>query len=305
MLKFRQAHTMIRSVLVLVLFEVMALDESCLVSSERNELANILQKDSSEKGKPIALSENDIKDILRRLNYFKRHPPYTSHKMIKLMWNNTLAKMAEEWGENCPHKRGPKNCLKFINQNIYRGNGKTVRSALTAWNIFWSYNYTGNYCFDEDYIGCLYYKALYWAESHSVGCAILTCRHDNLIICNFYPGSEKLDEELPFEVGKSDCYPELCPPQAQKCDTEDPVFSICEMTSVPEIPDEVINCALQLDPSTTLEPDTTSELYTTSEPDTTTHVQCCGYRNTPTVEKKIIIKLTCLLVVIITNTFYI
>ncbi|XP_067126042.1 peptidase inhibitor 15-A-like [Centruroides vittatus] len=279
------AHTMIRSVLVLALFEVMALNENCLVSSERNELARILQTDTSEKGKLVALSENDIKYILVKLNYLRRHPPRTSQKMIKLMWNNTLAKMAEEWGENCPNKRGPKNCLKYMNQNVYRGNGKTVESALTSWNNQWSYNYTGNYCFDEDYIGCLYYKTLHWAESHSVGCAILTCRHNNLIICNFYPGGN-VREDLPFEAGGADCNPSLCPPQAQKCDTEDRYFRLCEMTSVPEIPDEVINCAQELKPNTSVP------------------VDVAGHRSTSTVVKKIT-KLAIAFVMIITNLFYV
>ncbi|XP_023231200.1 GLIPR1-like protein 1 [Centruroides sculpturatus] len=275
---------MIRSVLVLMLFEVMCLDEKCLVSSERNELAHILQVDSSKMQNSLGFKEGEIKDILTRLNYFRRHPPATSNKMIKLMWNEKLAEMAEKWGKNCPNMRGPKNCLKFINQNIYMGSEIAI-NAIQSWGNYRSYNYTENNCKDNDLLGCLNYKALFWAESHSVGCSMLTCPPNNLLICNFYPGGN-VREDLPFEVGGVDCNPSLCPPQAQKCDTDDRLFSLCEMTSVPEIPDDVINCAQELKPNTTINADSS------------------GHRSTSMVEKKIT-KLAIAFVMMITNLFYI
>ncbi|XP_023231198.1 peptidase inhibitor 15-A-like [Centruroides sculpturatus] len=294
---------MIRSVLVLVLFGILFLNEKCIASTEddyeyTDETTTV---DPPDDRQPVALSDSQKKDMLRMLNNVRRHPPATTHKMIKLMWNEKLAKFAGERGRRCPDMLGPPNCLKFMNQNLDRGKG-IFAEAVNDWNTRWTYNYTGNAC-DYEKLGCLYYKTLFWAESYYVGCSLVYCRYFNVTTCYFYPGGDrkKLLNESPFEEGEPGCKPELCPPQAQKCDTEDPDFSLCEMTSFPEIPDSVLNCALKQ--TTPLVPETSPKLHT-STTYRTTDVDTSGFKSASTVMKESIIKLALFLVMMITNSFY-
>lgn len=172
--------------------------------------------------------EKNIVDI-HRLNRFLLYPLPAASNMLNLVWNDALAKIAKDWGDNCENKFGFPECGNIFSQNRafynYTGN---YEDAIRQWSSEKSfYNYTTNKC----RLPCNRFKLMIWSEAHSIGCSRSMCDPNGrsfLIICNYYPPMPDLNMS-PYKKGDkcSQC------PQNYTCGRE-----FCESESPLSVPED-------------------------------------------------------------------
>ncbi|KAK2869970.1 hypothetical protein Q8A67_024362 [Cirrhinus molitorella] len=147
--------------------------------------------------------------------------------MEYMVWDDTLAKTAEQWASTCMWEHGPRNLLRFLGQNlsVRTGRYRSILQLVKPW-----YDEVKDYSFPYPRdcnprcplkcYGpmCTHYTQMVWATSNKVGCAIHTCHNMNVwgsvwkratyLVCNYSPKGNWIGE-APYKVGVP-C--SMCPP---------------------------------------------------------------------------------------------
>ncbi|TNN88996.1 Peptidase inhibitor 15-A [Liparis tanakae] len=173
------------------------------------------------------ISQNDMLAILDYHNKVrgKVFPPASN--MEYMVWDDTLAKTAEDWAHACQWEHGPPHLLRFLGQNlsVRTGRYRSVLQLVKPWYDEvkdYSFPYPRDCnprcplrCFGPM---CTHYTQMVWATSNKVGCAVHTCHNMNVwgsvwkratyLVCNYSPKGNWIGE-APYKVGVP-C--SACPP---------------------------------------------------------------------------------------------
>ncbi|XP_070532834.1 cysteine-rich secretory protein 1-like [Ptychodera flava] len=116
-------------------------------------------------------------------NEIRRNVFPEASDMMKMVWDEELALLAQNWSERCIF-RHPTNI--DYGQNLATHND--VMNAIKAWHSeHRDYNYENNTCHNYAKV-CGHYKQLAWASSSQVGCGIYKCGdRDYITTCNYLP----------------------------------------------------------------------------------------------------------------------
>ncbi|XP_016366176.1 peptidase inhibitor 15-A-like [Sinocyclocheilus rhinocerous] len=173
------------------------------------------------------ISQNDMLALLDYHNKVrgKVFPPASN--MEYMVWDDTLAKTAEQWASTCIWEHGPRSLLRFLGQNlsVRTGRYRSILQLVKPW-----YDEVKDYSFPYPRdcnprcplkcYGpmCTHYTQMVWATSNKVGCAINTCHNMNVwgsvwkratyLVCNYSPKGNWIGE-APYKVGVP-C--SMCPP---------------------------------------------------------------------------------------------
>ncbi|XP_071341422.1 peptidase inhibitor 15-A [Trachinotus anak] len=173
------------------------------------------------------ISQNDMLAILDYHNKVrgKVFPPASN--MEYMVWDDTLAKTAEDWAHACLWEHGPPHLLRFLGQNlsVRTGRYRSILQLVKPW-----YDEVKDYSFPYPRdcnprcplrcYGpmCTHYTQMVWATSNKVGCAVHTCHNMNVwgsvwkratyLVCNYSPKGNWIGE-APYKVGVP-C--SACPP---------------------------------------------------------------------------------------------
>ncbi|XP_039982308.1 peptidase inhibitor 15-A [Xiphias gladius] len=173
------------------------------------------------------ISQNDMLAILDYHNKVrgKVFPPASN--MEYMVWDDTLAKTAEDWAHACLWEHGPPHLLRFLGQNlsVRTGRYRSILQLVKPW-----YDEVKDYSFPYPQdcnprcplrcYGpmCTHYTQMVWATSNKVGCAVHTCHNINVwgavwkratyLVCNYSPKGNWIGE-APYKVGVP-C--SACPP---------------------------------------------------------------------------------------------
>ncbi|CAL1537635.1 unnamed protein product [Lymnaea stagnalis] len=135
---------------------------------------------------PEALSESDIAAFLSSHNQLR-----SSLSLPDLVWNSTLASVAEEHGSKCLWRHS----FNRYGENLYAGSPKTTdnaeiaNAAVALWatevkkvDPKWA-------CIFVSQGTCGHYSQLVWKNTKQVGCSVIHCTRslENLVVCEYDP----------------------------------------------------------------------------------------------------------------------
>lgn len=149
---------------------------------------------SSPADKQTALTENEIKIILERHNYWRADVGVTE----KLEWSEEMAALAADWAKklkqkNCGWEHRPDN--KF-GENLFKGTTGAFDAAyvVDAWaGEKADYNYNRNKCKPGKMCG--HYTQIVWQTTKKVGCAKIECDGMDIWVCNYDPPGNWVGEK--------------------------------------------------------------------------------------------------------------
>ncbi|XP_067124831.1 GLIPR1-like protein 1 isoform X2 [Centruroides vittatus] len=176
--------------------------------------------------------ENGILSTHSLSRFMPPNQPLPSN-MVKLVWNDALAKTAKDWGDYCTDDFGPRECENIFSQNrgFYNESGSYEDVLRTWFNEKSYYVYATNEC----KLSCDRYKLMVWAEAHSIGCSKSKCKIEKrtkyLVICNYYPPMKDMSIR-PYKNG-SRC--SGCDPTLYECGRE-----FCEKKNI-QVPEKELS----------------------------------------------------------------
>ncbi|XP_077986856.1 GLIPR1-like protein 1 [Glandiceps talaboti] len=139
--------------------------------------------DSTDYGSWVwPFSEAQIQAIVNTHNDLRRKTDPEAADMMKMVWDEELAQLAQDWSEQCIFDH-PKDI--DYGQNL--ATHGDVLDAINAWySEYKDYDYDTNTCNNEANI-CGHYTQLVWANSYQVGCGIHECGFKHITTCNYRP----------------------------------------------------------------------------------------------------------------------
>ncbi|MED6273273.1 Peptidase inhibitor 15-A [Characodon lateralis] len=173
------------------------------------------------------ISQNDMIAILDYHNKVRGRVFPPASNMEYMVWDETLAKTAEDWAHACLWEHGPPHLLRFLGQNlsVRTGRYRSILQLVKPW-----YDEVKDYSFPYPRdcnprcplrcYGpmCTHYTQMVWATSNKIGCAVHTCHNMNVwgsvwkratyLVCNYSPKGNWIGE-APYKVGVP-C--SACPP---------------------------------------------------------------------------------------------
>ncbi|XP_062841709.1 peptidase inhibitor 15-A [Trichomycterus rosablanca] len=173
------------------------------------------------------ISQDDRLTILDYHNKVRGNVVPAASNMEYMVWDEALARRAEEWASMCLWEHGPRNLLRFLGQNlsVRTGRYRSILQLVKPW-----YDEVKDYSFPYPRdckprcplkcYGpmCTHYTQMVWATSNKVGCAVHTCHNMNVwgsvwrratyLVCN-YSSKGNWIGEAPYKVGVP-C--SMCPP---------------------------------------------------------------------------------------------
>ncbi|XP_064601885.1 cysteine-rich venom protein pseudechetoxin-like isoform X3 [Liolophura sinensis] len=155
------------------------------------------------------LSEADKQLIVNLHNDYRSKVSPKAANMLKMSWDDEIAKIAEGWAENClyDHDKGSKRTIpgRFsVGQNLARGY-KDWEAAVNGW-----YNEKDDFTFGmkskNDFSATGHYTQMVWAKTSRIGCAYADCSNvRKFYVCNYGPAGNVGDFSTPYKTGASVC----------------------------------------------------------------------------------------------------
>ncbi|XP_071801088.1 peptidase inhibitor R3HDML-like [Asterias amurensis] len=158
------------------------------------------------------LSKKEQQKILNQHNEFRAS--IKASDMVKLEWDNSLAKKAQDWADTCTLGHNPSHTISgkswsWIGENMAFSTEKDLGNMVQMWQeeqqIF---DYNSNQCnphpSDPLLRACGHYTQMVWAKTHFVGCGVkLGCPGylPNRLVCNYAIGGNMIGEK-PYTSGK-------------------------------------------------------------------------------------------------------
>ncbi|ESO95277.1 hypothetical protein LOTGIDRAFT_160396 [Lottia gigantea] len=174
----------------------------------------------------LGVTEADKTTIVTLHNQFRAEVKPTASNMLKMKWNNEIAKVAQKWAENCDfvHDSGSARAIPArygVGQNLAWGS-RSFEAAINLWQDEkedFTYGADGN-----DFKKTGHYTQINWAMSNLVGCGYAKCGTTNYYVCNYAPaGNIGSRFKTPYKQGEpcADC-PDNCDSTGKLC--------VCENT---------------------------------------------------------------------------
>ncbi|XP_077017752.1 peptidase inhibitor 16-like isoform X1 [Tamandua tetradactyla] len=182
-------------------------------------------------GPTDALSEEDKKVLVDQHNLYRSQVFPKSTHMLKMYWDEDLAKFAEAYARHCQWAHNPNRGWRGENLFAMTGSSIDLPLGVSEWHSEHNvYNFTANTCKPGKVCG--HYTQVVWADSNRVGCGTYFCEKLHvlnevnvyLLVCNYHPPGN-MRGRWPYRVGPS-C--SQCPSD-YRC-----VNSLCEPIRGPE-----------------------------------------------------------------------
>ncbi|KAM5282554.1 serotriflin-like [Hipposideros larvatus] len=153
-------------------------------------------------------------EIINKHNDLRRMAHPSARNMLKMTWNDEVAKNAENWASQCTQAHSPpyKRRISFAGcgENLYMSsNPRPWSEAIqTLYNEVNNFKYGFGSTRANAKIG--HYTQLVWATSHQVGCALAQCPHSvykYYYVCQYCPSGNVNTMKTPYKPGKpcEDC----------------------------------------------------------------------------------------------------
>lgn len=173
-----------------------------------------------------SLSEADKQAILNAHNYFRSRVNPTATNMEKMVWNDELANVAQEYADNCVFNHNSLRSdqspsFSYVGENLFISSGSATNytAYVEGWfNEVQVYNYNSNQCSGV----CGHYTQVVWAGSDNLGCGAYRCATTvgfggtNALnfVCNYGPGGN-VNGARPYLSSGSVC--SQCPSEKPSC----------------------------------------------------------------------------------------
>ena len=186
-----------------------------------SELGNTLRKKRNVLNS-IVLSASEKNVALLRHNDARRVVQPSSSDMMKLIWDDELAKTAQEYSRKCSYEHSSNittSKFKNVGENLYISSPEVapeiiLEEAIAHWDSEkFYYNFSAHDCSDV----CGHYTQLVWDTTYAVGCGLTTCSSievdgkiwpvGQLVVCHYGP-TGNINNRRPYRIGTS-C--SLCP----------------------------------------------------------------------------------------------
>ncbi|ELT96243.1 hypothetical protein CAPTEDRAFT_209755 [Capitella teleta] len=167
----------------------------------------------------ISADDSIVKTIVDFHNEKRREEKASN--MAELIWDETLAGLAQEWAEQCIWGHGMKYhaCIGDVGQNVHTGYGGYREGAIAALNGWFGERADYNHESTTNPL-CLHYTQMVWHDTYAIGCGYHTCpilntfeekpkKNALLIVCDYHRKGN-WEHEKPFvkvasEETCSDC----------------------------------------------------------------------------------------------------
>ncbi len=191
------------------------------------------------------LSASEIASFLDRHNELRGQTVPTASNMQYMVWDSSLASMAQQWSDGCEFAHGnPPNISPFsqIGQNIFMSGYGSQSNPAKGSDIVQSwfdedqfYTYANSTCKPNK--ACGHYTQVVWARTNAVGCGLTFCpitkgeivwKNAWFSTCNYGPIGNGAGK--PFlqgapctqcDSGIGECYKNqcrLCSTHSEKCE---------------------------------------------------------------------------------------
>jgi hypothetical protein len=183
-----------------------------------------------------SLSSIEKSELLQAHNYYRSSVYPLATNMVKLEWDEDLARLAQYYSANCEymrneHRHDQSEDYDYVGENIAATANYTynlTRMVQTWWAGQYYYDYSTAYCGDdeednnkdkrnddkEEFDECQSYTQMVWAETYKVGCGAFRCSELRmyeegdygamLLICNYGPGGAYQGLQ-PYSTGSEPC----------------------------------------------------------------------------------------------------
>ncbi|OCT81378.1 hypothetical protein XELAEV_18028197mg [Xenopus laevis] len=152
-------------------------------------------------------------------NNFRINATPTAMNMLKMVWNDEVAKTAKDWAKTCSLNHSSPDLRKITNftcgENLFMSSyPASWREAITAWfNEYKDFEYGKGAKTPKAVVG--HYTQLMWYNTRLVACYVTECpaaRFRYFYVCQYSPaGNIKGKENTPYKAGPTcgDC-PKSC-----------------------------------------------------------------------------------------------
>ncbi|KAL4225338.1 Cysteine-rich secretory protein 2 [Mactra antiquata] len=156
-------------------------------------------------------NEADIPTIVNRHNAVRAEVSPSATNMLKMSWDDEIAKIAQRWAENCEWNHDNRyRRYDFgrysLGQNLaYHTGSSDWETGMQGWIGEKSdYDYQINGSPTNAVVG--HYTQMVWATSHKIGCGYAQCNFGHYFVCNYGP-SGNLNGVKPYTSGTTcaDC----------------------------------------------------------------------------------------------------
>ncbi|XP_077986526.1 cysteine-rich secretory protein 1-like [Glandiceps talaboti] len=228
---------------VLVLFVTVSLIHANHVQNQKDinndAFASATSYSKAEFGPWIwPFSDVQKQAIVDTHNDLRRLVEPEASNMRKMVWDEDLAQLAQDWSENCSFEHTPD-----IDYGQNLATHADVIAAINSWyseHVF--YDYENDTCSQI----CGHYKQVVWATSFEVGCGTKECTGMSVTTCNYRPAGNYPSQ--PYQSGHycsqcsnpSWCDQKLCDPGCKEDNVD-----ICECNLL------CLNCGLKVEENCT------------------------------------------------------
>jgi len=192
-------NTMIASLFVFVL----------LVEGSMSQCTSQLAAVKASDQQAMITSTNAFRSQLAmgKLVDMNQHPMDKAGNMLQVMWNQTLANVAQKWADCCnfEHSGTP-----GVGENIFEQGGSPMdvtsnfNMAVSDWSSELPNNFTyrASNVFTDDDMAAGHYTQLAWAATSQVGCGYASCPNLNpgmqsvFVVCQYYPPGNYLNQVI-------------------------------------------------------------------------------------------------------------
>nr|XP_019590155.1 PREDICTED: cysteine-rich secretory protein 2-like [Rhinolophus sinicus] len=154
------------------------------------------------------------REIINKHNDLRRMAHPSACNMLKMTWNDEVARNAEKWASQCrlTHSTPEKRQISFTGcgENLFMSTNFTSWADVvqSLYDEVKDFRYGIGSVRTNAKIG--HYTQLVWATSHQLGCAFAYCPHMNLryyYVCHYCPEGNVNSKITPYKRGEpcADC----------------------------------------------------------------------------------------------------
>ncbi|XP_014315098.1 cysteine-rich secretory protein 3-like [Myotis lucifugus] len=154
-------------------------------------------------------------EIINKHNDLRRMASPSASNMLKMTWNDVVARNAASWATKCTLSHSPSYARQISSTGC--GENLYMSSSPKSWSDAIQSLYDEVKDFKYGYGGTRanavtgHYTQLVWATSHQLGCALAHCPHSNLqyyYVCHYCPAGNHYNTiRTPYKRGRpcQDC----------------------------------------------------------------------------------------------------